>query len=220
MRSRGMGWTFSDVVKRLGRVAAFAEVRREGLGRRGVIEAREREHTVELSVRDDGDGFDPATSTAGFGLLGMRERVQLLHGTIQVASSLRNGATVTASFPVQRLPAKATATDSHPIRTPGAARPSGRRAPHRPSPPPRVVRRGAGAAAGGFGAGYRAEHPVGDRERDRSRSTQGVVTTTPRLPDGTRSYPKCRPHWDRSRQLPSAGDANPRHPRMLSPLPP
>ena len=43
-----------------------------------MIEARETPTTVELTVRDDGNGFDPTTSTAGFGLLGMRERVELL----------------------------------------------------------------------------------------------------------------------------------------------
>lgn len=35
----------------------------------------------------------------GFGLLGMRERVGLLQGTIRVASSPGDGTTVTASFP-------------------------------------------------------------------------------------------------------------------------
>ena len=33
-------------------------------------------------IEDDGSGFDPgARSTAGLGLLGMRERVELLDGT-------------------------------------------------------------------------------------------------------------------------------------------
>jgi hypothetical protein len=49
---------------------------------RAVIETRENASTIELSVRDDGEGFDPESRTAGFGSLGMRERVQLLHGTI------------------------------------------------------------------------------------------------------------------------------------------
>jgi two-component system, NarL family, sensor histidine kinase UhpB len=71
-----------------------------------VIETQENASTIELAVRDDGDGFDPASRTAGFGLLGMRERVRLLRGTIQVACSPGNGTTIAASFPVQRRPGK------------------------------------------------------------------------------------------------------------------
>jgi len=36
---------------------------------------------LEVEVADDGDGFDPAAPTAGFGLVGMRERVALAGGT-------------------------------------------------------------------------------------------------------------------------------------------
>ena len=54
---------------------ALTNATKHGHATRAVIETRENASTVELSVRDDGDGFDPATSTAGFGLLGMRERV-------------------------------------------------------------------------------------------------------------------------------------------------
>ena len=42
--------------------------------------SRSRGGRVELSVRDDGSGFDPARATAGFGVLGMRERAELLGG--------------------------------------------------------------------------------------------------------------------------------------------
>jgi signal transduction histidine kinase len=100
---------------------ALTNATKHGHATRAVIEARENASSIELSVRDDGDGFDPASRTAGFGLLGMRERVQLLHGTIHVSSSPGTGATVAASFPVQRRPAKAIATDSRPIHAPGAA---------------------------------------------------------------------------------------------------
>jgi Histidine kinase-, DNA gyrase B-, and HSP90-like ATPase len=49
---------------------------------RAVIETRENASTIELSVRDDGEAFDPESRTAGFGSLVMRERAQLPHGTI------------------------------------------------------------------------------------------------------------------------------------------
>ena len=58
---------------------------------------------VELQISDNGNGFDPTVlsgggqSGAGFGLLGMRERMANLHGSL----TLRNdsGALVLASIP-------------------------------------------------------------------------------------------------------------------------
>ena len=47
---------------------------------------------VEVTVADDGRGFDPDATTAGFGLAGMRERAALAGGSLDVAS----GATGTA----------------------------------------------------------------------------------------------------------------------------
>jgi hypothetical protein len=64
---------------------------------------------VQLSVRDNGDGFDPSASATGFGLLGMHERVQLLGGEIEIHSSPGGGTLVTANIPVQRRPAEAPA---------------------------------------------------------------------------------------------------------------
>lgn len=86
---------------------ALTNASKPGRARRAVIEILESETTVELSIRDDGDGFDPSISTAGFGLLGMRERVQLLDGEIEIESSPGNGTIVTASIPAQRRPAEA-----------------------------------------------------------------------------------------------------------------
>jgi signal transduction histidine kinase len=95
---------------------ALTNANKHGHARRAVIEIQETAATVELSVRDDGAGFDPVTSTAGFGLLGIRERVGLLHGTVQIISAPGCGTTVTASFPVQRRPAAAETTAPDPIR--------------------------------------------------------------------------------------------------------
>jgi signal transduction histidine kinase len=56
--------------------------------------------TVALDVRDDGRGFDPARSSAGFGLVAMRERIEGLSGTLQVESEPGGGTAVSASVPV------------------------------------------------------------------------------------------------------------------------
>jgi signal transduction histidine kinase len=39
---------------------------------------------VELTVADDGSGFDPEGETSGFGVMGMRERVTLAGGDLQL----------------------------------------------------------------------------------------------------------------------------------------
>ena len=100
---------------------ALTNATKHGQVKRAVIELLETEATVELTVRDDGHGFDPATSTTGFGLLSMRERVALLDGAIEIESSPGNGTKVTASFPVQRRPAEAAAATQHPLRRTGTS---------------------------------------------------------------------------------------------------
>ena len=57
--------------------------------------------TVALVIEDDGRGFDPAHAReGGFGLEGMRERVGLLEGTLQVESRAGAGTTIVAEVPV------------------------------------------------------------------------------------------------------------------------
>jgi signal transduction histidine kinase len=63
----------------------------------------EDEHVVEVSVHDDGAGFEVGTTSAGFGLVGMRERVSLTGGTLDVRSASGEGTTVRAVLPARRL---------------------------------------------------------------------------------------------------------------------
>ncbi len=55
---------------------------------------------IRLTVRDDGVGFDPDRPTAGFGVVGMRERVALAAGSL-VVDSAQPGTSLTATFPVR-----------------------------------------------------------------------------------------------------------------------
>ncbi len=75
---------------------------KHGGAKRAVVEIHEDGDTVHVEVRDDGAGFDLTADTSGFGLLGMRERVELLDGTLRIDSAPGAGAIVSASFPVQR----------------------------------------------------------------------------------------------------------------------
>jgi signal transduction histidine kinase len=55
-------------------------------------------------VEDDGCGFDLANATgqgrAGFGLVGLRERAQLIGGRLQVETAPGHGTSVFAHVPV------------------------------------------------------------------------------------------------------------------------
>jgi two-component system, NarL family, sensor histidine kinase DegS len=58
---------------------------------------------ISLYIRDDGKGFDmskPAKSNS-FGMMGMRERVELLEGTLKVKSRLNYGTSVYIQIPIQ-----------------------------------------------------------------------------------------------------------------------
>ncbi|MEI2703132.1 MAG: GAF domain-containing protein [Baekduia sp.] len=53
--------------------------------------------SLRISVRDDGHGFDPEAPTAGLGLVGMRERVELAGGSLAVDSGA-SGTTIVVEF--------------------------------------------------------------------------------------------------------------------------
>jgi signal transduction histidine kinase len=56
---------------------------------------------IKAVVEDDGQGFDPAEeSLDGFGLVGMRERLALLGGRLEVESGSEGGTTIAAEVPI------------------------------------------------------------------------------------------------------------------------
>jgi signal transduction histidine kinase len=57
---------------------------------------------VVVEVLDNGRGFDPGAASDGFGLVGMRERVALVGGSLDVRSQPGEGTTVCARIPVAR----------------------------------------------------------------------------------------------------------------------
>jgi len=54
---------------------------------------------VNVTIADDGQGFDEDVPSEGFGLTGMRERVALANGRLELSSS-PEGTVVTVSVPV------------------------------------------------------------------------------------------------------------------------
>lgn len=77
---------------------ALTNVKKHAAASSVSIEACNRVGHIEVTVSDDGRGFDPEASTPGFGLGGMRERAALAGGSLDVASG-PGGTTVRAILP-------------------------------------------------------------------------------------------------------------------------
>ena len=67
---------------------------------RAQLQLRGGDDSLALLVADDGDGFDPTSATDGFGLAGMRERIELAGGELQIESKRGTGTRVLASVPL------------------------------------------------------------------------------------------------------------------------
>ena len=67
-----------------------------------VVDSDDDAH-VDVEVRDDGQGFNPKQVDHGFGLVGMRERVGLVRGTLEVQSRPGEGTTIRARIPISRV---------------------------------------------------------------------------------------------------------------------
>lgn len=86
---------------------AFTNVLRYAGAHSVHVSLRQTEEQLILSVADDGCGFDPAGVAAGehFGLVGMRERVAALHGTLDIDSAPGEGTRITVHLPLPALAA-------------------------------------------------------------------------------------------------------------------
>jgi signal transduction histidine kinase len=63
------------------------------------IDVSEDGERLRVRVQDEGNGFDPTSRSDGFGLTGMRERVTLAGGTLELSSAPGQGTTITAVLP-------------------------------------------------------------------------------------------------------------------------
>ena len=59
---------------------------------------------IRLELRDDGCGFDPASRHDGFGLLGIKERVETMGGELTVQSAPENGTDIFVVLPLMKYP--------------------------------------------------------------------------------------------------------------------
>lgn len=67
---------------------ALTNITRHAQATRAQVVFAARNKTLQLEVRDNGKGFDPAQTAGGhYGLLGMQERARLAGGTLEIESS-------------------------------------------------------------------------------------------------------------------------------------
>jgi PAS domain S-box-containing protein len=71
------------------------------------VRVRAGDEWVHIVVEDDGVGFDPAAVRHGQGLRNLADRVDALHGSLNVASAVRAGTTVEIALPVAGMAAVA-----------------------------------------------------------------------------------------------------------------
>jgi len=60
----------------------------------------EADASLRIEVQDDGEGFDPALASEGIGIIGMRERVHALGGSIRVHSRPGEGTLLSITLPL------------------------------------------------------------------------------------------------------------------------
>ena len=77
---------------------ALSNVGRHALARHVEVTLTARDVALEVSVRDDGVGFNVERPRAGLGLVGMGERAELAGGSLDIESAPGAGTTVCARF--------------------------------------------------------------------------------------------------------------------------
>jgi len=87
---------------------ALTNVSRHARAKHVAVHVSQRNGQLDVSVRDQGVGFDPAQADPGrLGLLGMRERVELLGGRFEIESAPARGTLIRASIPLDSTEVKA-----------------------------------------------------------------------------------------------------------------
>jgi signal transduction histidine kinase len=81
---------------------ALTNAIKHGGARRIEVSVAERDGRIEALVTDDGAGFEPERTGSGFGLIGMRERLALVDGSLRITSEPGQGSRVRAVIPSVR----------------------------------------------------------------------------------------------------------------------
>lgn len=99
---RGGGELSPEAEQALFRIVqeALANIARHSAARRVAVDVRYGPGLVNLTITDDGCGFDTTLPYDGLGLHSMRERADSLHGTFSIESNAGEGTSVSVMLPV------------------------------------------------------------------------------------------------------------------------
>lgn len=75
------------------------------------VRLRTREDFIQLTVTDNGKGFDPAQVSGGFGLQGMQERVAALDGCLRINSKPGGGCQIQVELPLRETSSNFSTTN-------------------------------------------------------------------------------------------------------------
>ncbi|MEZ4674943.1 MAG: sensor histidine kinase [Caldilineaceae bacterium] len=106
---------------------ALSNVTRHAVADRVTVSLQRQHSRVTLVITDDGHGFDPSSpphdENHGLGLLGMRERLGMIGGTLEIRSAIGQGTVIIAHVPIadQALPISATTTSGKTVDNPLAS---------------------------------------------------------------------------------------------------
>ena len=78
---------------------ALSNVARHSGATQAWVRLRSTGNTIQMDVEDNGNGFDPAAPPRGLGLIGMRERAELLGGTVEFLRPGGQGTLVRLTVP-------------------------------------------------------------------------------------------------------------------------
>ena len=79
---------------------ALTNVVKHGQAQNVSILLTRKERSAAAMIEDDGRGFDPKAASDGLGLLGIRERLELLNGRLVIESRPGSGTTLVAEVPL------------------------------------------------------------------------------------------------------------------------
>ncbi len=79
---------------------ALTNVAKHAQATRVELKVTRNQTQLEIEIGDDGTGFDVGSESAGFGVPGMKERVELVGGDLQISSDDESGTQVRAVIPL------------------------------------------------------------------------------------------------------------------------
>jgi len=69
------------------------------------VEVRMKDKSLSVTIQDDGQGFDASAIPSGhYGILGIKERVRLVNGNVEIQSEIGKGTTLKIEVPTSPLP--------------------------------------------------------------------------------------------------------------------